>query len=94
MPLLSDDDVVRELQSLPEWERAGQTIRKTYVHESFPESVAFALEVAFAAEAADHHPDITIRYTRVTLAFTTHSAGGLTMKDVEGARRADQIAMP
>jgi 4a-hydroxytetrahydrobiopterin dehydratase len=44
------------------------------------------------AEAADHHPDITINYRRVTLSFSTHSEGGVTLKDVDGARMADRKA--
>ena len=59
---------------------------------SFPDAVAFVTRLAFDAEAADHHPDIHINYKRVTLTFSTHSEGGLTEKDFDGARAVDAIA--
>ena len=58
----------------------------------FPEAVAYVVRLAFAAEAADHHPDIDIRYKRVTLTYSTHSEGGLTEKDFAGAETATKLA--
>ena len=75
------------------WERDGEAIRRTFTFADFPSAVAFIVRVGFAAEAADHHPDILLhRYKRVTLTYTTHSAKKLTEKDWEGARAADTIA--
>ena len=59
---------------------------------SFADAIAFVTRLAFDAEAADHHPDITINYKRVTLVYSTHSEGGLTQKDFDGARTADRLA--
>ena len=74
------------------WERDGEVLRRTFTFAGFAEAMAFVVRVGFAAEAADHHPDIQISYRKVTLAFTTHSAGRLTQKDVEGARAAADVA--
>jgi 4a-hydroxytetrahydrobiopterin dehydratase len=80
------------MKSLEGWTLAGEAIRKEFVFGSFKEAVSFTVRLAFEAEAADHHPDITISYKRVTLAYSTHSAGGLTDKDFQGAAAADRIA--
>ena len=60
--------------------------------QGFPEAIAFVNRLAPEAEAADHHPDILINYKRVTLTYSTHSEGGLTAKDFEGAALADRLA--
>ena len=62
------------------------------VFRGFPEAVAFVQRLVPEAEQADHHPDITINYRRVTLAYSTHSEGGVTLKDIDGARMADRMA--
>jgi 4a-hydroxytetrahydrobiopterin dehydratase len=90
MPLLSDTEVDVVLATLPGWTREGSAIRKTFAFAGFPEAVAFVARLVPGAEAADHHPDLTINYRRVTVAYTTHSAGGLTSKDVAGARMAEE----
>ena len=91
MNRLSPDEVGQQLRMIAGWELAGDAIRKQYAFVSFPDAVAFVNRVAVEAEAADHHPDILITYTRVTLTYSTHSAAGLTMKDFEGARVADRM---
>jgi 4a-hydroxytetrahydrobiopterin dehydratase len=92
MPLLTNDEIDSGLAALPGWAREGHTIRKTFTFPGFPEAVAFVSRLVPGAEAADHHPDLTINYRRVTVAYTTHSAGGLTAKDLAGARMADAQA--
>ena len=67
----------------------GDAIRRQFTLASFPDAIAFVTRLAFDAEAADHHPDILINYKRVTLTYSTHSEGGLTQKDFDGARKAD-----
>ncbi|HEX6941253.1 MAG TPA: 4a-hydroxytetrahydrobiopterin dehydratase [Longimicrobiales bacterium] len=93
MALLGDAEVGRRLAALAGWRREGREIRKTYAFQSFRDAIAFVNRVADLAERADHHPDIDIRYDRVTLALSTHSAGGLTARDFElaGAIEAGQI---
>jgi 4a-hydroxytetrahydrobiopterin dehydratase len=92
MARITPDAARRLIQDLPGWELDGETLRREFTFQGFPDAVAFATRLAFDAEAADHHPDITIRYKRVTLAFTTHSAGGLTSRDFDGARAATALA--
>lgn len=76
------------------WDRDGEAIRRTFTFADFPSAIAFIVRVGFAAEAADHHPDILLsNYKRVTLTYTTHSEKKLTEKDWEGARAAEAIAL-
>ena len=65
-----------------DWSLEGESISRTYVHRDFKEAMAFVTQVALAAEVADHHPDIDIRWNKVTLVLSTHSAGALTAKDI------------
>jgi 4a-hydroxytetrahydrobiopterin dehydratase len=73
----------------PDWELDDDTIRRTFRFADFAEAIGFVNRTALAAEAADHHPDIDIRWNRVTLTLSTHSAGGLTHLDFELADRID-----
>jgi 4a-hydroxytetrahydrobiopterin dehydratase len=89
MSRLDDAGVAQALRQLPGWERAGAEIRRTYRFRDFREALAFVNRVGELAERAGHHPDIDIRYSAVTLALTTHDAGGLSAKDFELARAID-----
>lgn len=89
---LSAEDISAALASCHGWAQEGQTIRKTITFPSFPDAVAFVTRLAFDAEAADHHPDLHVSYRKVTVVWTTHSAGGLTPQDFDGARQSDMIA--
>jgi 4a-hydroxytetrahydrobiopterin dehydratase len=91
MARLSEDVIAARLEALSGWARNGDMIVKTYKLPGFPAAVAFVTHVAFLAEAANHHPDIDIRYNKVTLALTTHDAGGLTEKDFALAEQADEV---
>jgi 4a-hydroxytetrahydrobiopterin dehydratase len=90
MPLLDEGAVDAALQELA-WHRAGDVLVKEVVREDFAEAMGFVNEVAGLAEAANHHPDIDIRWNTVTLHLSTHSAGGLTEKDVALARQIDGL---
>jgi 4a-hydroxytetrahydrobiopterin dehydratase len=92
MPLLNDADIEKQLATLKGWTRDGNAIAKQFAFKGFPEAVAFVQRLVPDCEAADHHPDITINYRRVTLSYSTHSEGGITVKDIEGARRADKTS--
>jgi len=87
--LLSDTEIAERLARLSEWRRDGRCICRQYVFKDFVEAMRFVNRVASLAEAADHHPDITINYRRVTLTLSTHSAGGLTAKDFGLAEQID-----
>lgn len=92
MKKLTDKQVQTELESLPEWSGSGGTITRTYQFEDFVQSMRFVDQVAEAAETDQHHPDILIRYNKVTLTLSTHDAGGITGKDFALARKADDFA--
>ena len=70
----------------------GDSIKKQYTFRGFPEAVAFVTRLVPEAEVADHHPDVLINYRRVTLIYSTHSEGGLTEKDFDGAAAADRLS--
>jgi len=92
MAVLSEEQVRVQLSSLPGWEVHGKAIRKQYTFGSFTEAIRFVNRVAEAAERADHHPDILVQYNRVTLTLSTHSEGGVTEKDLNLARRIEELA--
>jgi 4a-hydroxytetrahydrobiopterin dehydratase len=91
MARLSPQEVTAQLTRLAGWTLDGDAIRKQFTFAGFPEAVAFVDRLVPGAESADHHPDITIAYKRVTLRYSTHSEGGLTDKDFAGARMADGL---
>jgi len=90
--LLSDIAIQRELGRLPGWSRRGDVLVKAYQFPAFLRGIDFVARVARVAEAADHHPDIDIRYTTVTCALSTHSAGGITQKDLDLAAEIERVA--
>ena len=92
MAVLTRAEIDQQLKTLEGWALEGDAIRKQFTFRGFPEAVAFVQRLVPEAEQADHHPDITINYRRVSLSYSTHSEGGVTMKDVDGARMADRIS--
>jgi 4a-hydroxytetrahydrobiopterin dehydratase len=88
---LTRTETQERLKTLTGWALEGDAIRKQFTFAGFPEAIAFVNRLAPKAEAADHHPDILINYKRVTLTYSTHSEGGLTAKDFEGASVADGL---
>jgi 4a-hydroxytetrahydrobiopterin dehydratase len=89
MGLLENERIDSELSNLPAWARDGDQIVKRYDFPDFVAAIEFVRRVADRAEAANHHPDIAIHYNKVTLTLSTHSEGGITEKDIEGARSFD-----
>ena len=92
MATLSDDEIKDGLRRLQGWDRDGDAITKEFELPSFNEAIAFVNCVAHAAEAANHHPDIDIRWNKVRLALSTHSEGGLTKNDVTLAGQIEGLA--
>jgi 4a-hydroxytetrahydrobiopterin dehydratase len=88
MPRLSETQIGDELKTLPGWEYQDNSLRKLFRFKEFMDGIRFIGRVAEMAEAADHHPDMLINYTRVTFTCSTHSEGGVTDKDI---RLANQI---
>ena len=94
MALLGDDDITTALALLPGWGLEQGMLAKQYVFpEGFMAAMGFVDRVAVAAEAADHHPDIDIRWNAVTLRLSTHDEGGITEKDTALAAECDRLAL-
>lgn len=78
--------------SIPDgWQERDEALEREFEFPSFPEAIAFVNRVAELAESENHHPDIAISYRRVTLRWTTHSAGGITDRDRELAERSSKL---
>ena len=86
---MDDDEIARSLQAVPHWRREGDSIVRSFDAPSFLDGIDVVGAVARAAEAADHHPDIDIRWRTVTFTLSTHSEGGLTAKDFDLAGQID-----
>jgi 4a-hydroxytetrahydrobiopterin dehydratase len=89
---LNDAEVAAWLAAHPGWERDGDEIRRQFERASFADAIAFVVRIGFLAEAADHHPDLDIRWRTVVVALTTHDAGGLTDLDLALAADIDGAA--
>lgn len=93
MPKLEDNQIATALATVPDWSRQGDAITRMFQFKDFPAAVKFVNAVAELAEQAWHHPDIDIRWNKVTLVLTTHDAGGLTQKDFDLARQFDRLSL-
>jgi 4a-hydroxytetrahydrobiopterin dehydratase len=92
MATLSDAEVKEALADLPGWELAGSDIVREYTFADFKAALAFVNQVGERAEAANHHPDIDIRWNKVKLALSTHSEGGLTNNDFALAAEIESLS--
>lgn len=92
MALLPESDILAFTGEHPAWSWADDSITRTFQFEDFEESLEFVNRVGASAEEADHHPDIDIRWNKVTLTLSTHSEGGLTEKDLTLAEEIDGLA--
>ena len=92
MATLSDDEVRAGLEGLSSWRREGDEIVREVECPSFPDAISFVTRIADLAEAANHHPDIDIRYNKLRIALTSHDAGGLTQRDLDLAGQIDATA--
>lgn len=91
--LLTQEEIDRALsQELPRWRQEGDTITRSVTAASFMDGIRLVQQVAEVAEDLDHHPDIDIRWTTVTFTLSTHSAGGLTSRDLRLAGDIDRLA--
>jgi 4a-hydroxytetrahydrobiopterin dehydratase len=89
---MTDAEVKAGLTALPDWNEVGGELQRTFQFADFVAAMGFVNRVADAAEAACHHPDILIRYNKVTLTLSTHDAGGITAKDFDLATSANGFA--
>ena len=92
MATLSDHEIRTALDALPGWEHVESAISREYRLDSFAGAITFVVRLSYAAEAADHHPDLDIRYSRVQVTLSTHSEGGVTAKDLDRATAIERFA--
>ena len=92
MARLTAKQIQSRLSALQEWTRSGGVIQRTFSFADFVHAMRFVEKVAAEAERVQHHPDIMVRYSKVTLALSTHDAGGITEKDFDFAATADRLA--
>jgi 4a-hydroxytetrahydrobiopterin dehydratase len=91
MEKLKATQIKTALARVPGWKKRGATITRTFQFKDFVAAIKFVNAAALLAEKAWHHPDIDIRWNKVTLTLTTHSEGGLTSKDFKLARQLDRL---
>ncbi len=91
MALLNNEQITEGLKTLDGWKRNDKELVKEFELKDFVRSMGFVSSVALLAEKADHHPDIDIRWNKVTLVLSTHSEGGLTEKDFSLARQINEL---
>lgn len=89
---MPQDEATARLREYPGWKLQGDALVRQFTFPSFPNAIAFVARLAFDAEASDHHPDLLIRYKKVTVTWSTHSEGGVTDKDFTGVEQADRAA--
>jgi 4a-hydroxytetrahydrobiopterin dehydratase len=91
MPALTTKQIRLHLKAVPNWSKRAQTILRTFKFEGFLKSMDFVNRIARKAQKANHHPDIEIRFNKVTLKLTTHDEGGITAKDFSLARQCEEV---
>jgi 4a-hydroxytetrahydrobiopterin dehydratase len=91
MAPLSDDEIRQGLSELPEWRREGDMLVREYELPTFMGAVDAVRDIAEAAEAANHHPDLDIRYRRLRVALTTHDEGGISRRDFDLATQIEAM---
>jgi 4a-hydroxytetrahydrobiopterin dehydratase len=92
MDLLTEPQITAELAANPGWTRDGNSIKAVAERADFRDALLYVGAIAYLAERANHHPDITIAWNRVTLTLSTHSAGGLTANDFALARQISSLS--
>lgn len=92
MQTLTEGQIQTSLDKVSDWSVNNDAIQRTFLFDDFIHAMKFVNAVADAAEKAQHHPDILIRYNKVTLTLSTHDAGGITEKDFDLANKADTLA--
>jgi 4a-hydroxytetrahydrobiopterin dehydratase len=92
MAVLADTEIKQALRGLAGWEHKNGAIQRVFEFPDFKAAMRFVNTVADAAEQANHHPDIDIRYNKVTMSLVSHDSGGVTQRDVRMAERINGIA--
>ncbi|MAT39916.1 MAG: 4a-hydroxytetrahydrobiopterin dehydratase [Ectothiorhodospiraceae bacterium] len=90
MEVYQKNEILEKLNSLEGWNYSGETITKTYEAASFHRGIGFVAQIGILADKADHHPDLTIQYNKITVSLATHSANGITEKDFSLAEQIEK----
>lgn len=90
--VLSDAELQQALQKLPGWKKNGNAIERNFQFANFAQAMDFVNQIAEAAEAVNHHPDIHISYNKVTMALVSHDSGGVTQRDIRMAEKINELA--
>jgi 4a-hydroxytetrahydrobiopterin dehydratase len=91
MPLLDSKQIKLQLEAAPEWTKRAKTIGRTFKFEGFLDGIAFVDRIAPRAQKLNHHPDIDIRYNKVSLTLSSHDEGGITDLDFTLAKQCDEV---
>lgn len=94
MKLLDSEEIEAGLENLPGWRSEGDHLEKDFQFDDFIETISIMVEIGFAAESIEHHPEWTNVYNRLNIRLSTHDAGGITEKDLDLARRIEAIVNP
>lgn len=92
MAVLTDLEIQNALGSLSGWKKNGTAIQRIFEFPDFKAAMQFVNKIADVAEQANHHPDIDVRYNKVTMSLVSHDSGGVTSRDVRMAGKISQIA--
>lgn len=92
MAVMTDLEIKNALTSLPGWQQNGKAIQRIFEFPDFKAAMVFVNKIAEAAELANHHPDIDIRYNKVITALISHDSGGVTQRDVRMAGKINHIS--
>jgi len=92
MAVLTDSEIQQALGRLHGWQHNGTAIQRVFQFPDFVAAMQFVNKIAAAAEQANHHPDIDIRYNKVTMSLVSHDSGGVTQRDTRMAERINQVA--
>jgi 4a-hydroxytetrahydrobiopterin dehydratase len=90
--VLADAELQQALQKLPGWKKNGNAIERNFQFENFVQAMDFVNQIAEAAEAVNHHPDIHISYNKVTMVLVSHDSGGVTQRDIRMAGKINELA--
>ena len=91
VPRLSPDELKTRQKALPGWDYADDRLTKTFHFANYYETIAFVNAVAYVAHRQDHHPDLSVHYNRVIVAYSTHDAGGVTLNDCICAAKVEAL---
>ena len=89
----SEAETAERLQALPGWYFEDGWIRRVYKTDGWPTTLMLVNAIGYLAEAAYHHPDLSVTWARVTVKLSTHSAGGITQKDFDLARQIEDVVL-